>query len=228
LKKQPEANTKKKIIDGSSELLAAKNKKAPIPAAQAAGEAGAVSEQPAAADPRLSEEEKRALPGPDEPPAEAGQAPGTRRTGFRKLLLIALPVLAVVGIGFGAFLYLSAGPADAPPEERPVTFLEKPISMAADRESLTFFVFPANQAKKNLVVLRIAFEFRNPANHQGFKKQNALFRDTVGGFLQKQQPQRHSMKYWQPLVETGLLEYLKGALPQSQADIIRVSKVETL
>ncbi|MGV8074057.1 MAG: hypothetical protein AB2L11_05835 [Syntrophobacteraceae bacterium] len=156
---------------------------------------------------------------------EGSEKSGARsRIGIKKLSLILLGVfIFIVFAGVSALYWFSGEPADGAK-----TILRRPVQMQYHREQSDFLVIIDAQGRKTLVSVGIEFNFLALNRHENFKKENAIFRDRVYGFLINQQPKEFTLDHWQEMMEKKLLANLTATIPQSGLARIRVTHLDLL
>ncbi|MFP5213580.1 MAG: hypothetical protein ACLGPL_09395 [Acidobacteriota bacterium] len=182
-------------------------------------------------------EAKVDLPDPSPPPVpedDAKEEDSEEKAKERPRRRIALNKAAIAGacglllltsVGFGIWAWLHREPAPVP---EPVTIIRHDIEVPLYQESLDFFVLAESQEEKNILSMTIEFEFRNYSKLKNFRSDNVLVRDTVFQFLGSRHPVRNSSKEWQKIVQKELSAHLEATLPQSQADSMRITRMEKL
>lgn len=168
------------------------------------------------------------LPAPSGPEEDSEQKPERRLSKIltrRKKILIALSILAVTTFMVTAYVFW---PFEHKSDIPIVTQIRKPIPIPQYQEKIDFFLLPNAQSEKNLISLSIEFEFRSAGAHQKFKDEKVLFCDVVYRYLQNQRPNKNTQKEWGQIVQNDLLSHLKTTVPQSRADLIRISRFEKL
>jgi len=163
--------------------------------------------------------------------SEAGGWNEGKKRRTKKVLLIGAPVLLLLLGAAGLFVFwptVSQYFEDHTEKVKPITNIKRPIPIPDFRDTIDFLVYNEVENQKTLTMFRMELCFHSPSAFQNFKEQNVLFRETVYGFLLKQNTSRNTLKMWQAVVEKDLLNFIKVKLPQSQADIIRLTQVENL
>lgn len=186
----------------------------------------------------LDQDHLEAAPGKstptDEPKTDPGETAGTgtpkKRSLLKKAVFIGTPLLLLILAAGGAFFFWHKSNSHADSEEhvKPLTSIKRPIPIPDFRETLDFLIYNEVENQKTLTMLRMEFCFHSSSAYQNFKEQNVLFRETIYDFLLRQNTTRNTSKVWQAVVEKDLLNYLKVKLPQSRADIIRLTQIENL
>ncbi|MCE5334537.1 MAG: hypothetical protein LLG06_08080 [Desulfobacteraceae bacterium] len=169
-------------------------------------------------------------PGEDEESRKAAAAP--KLTLRRKLLLFGAPALCVVLVAAGFLVYkLAAKKAD--PESPPAGKLQglvsitRPVPVPDFREMLNFLIAVDAQGRKTVTAFRLEVGFQSASRYRNFKENSVMFRDTVYAYLLKQNIARQTSKSWHEVLGRDLIEYIGAKLPQSRADTIKLTQIES-
>lgn len=160
--------------------------------------------------------------------AEKDKAPAKYRATIARKKLIAIGIaalLALLASGSVLYWFLRELPS---PKPQVVKMIRRPIGNKVYKEKFDFLI-PANaQRERDLVALKIEFDFRAQNAFEDFEKENIVFRDVIYQFLRGERPVRNTDKYWQKIVESNLLNYLKAIFPKSGMDSIHMVDLNRL
>jgi len=150
----------------------------------------------------------------------------------RRLLMFGAPALGLVLVAAALLIYAlgpnKAAPAPAPaPKPAGAVSITRPIPVPDYREMLNFLVAADIQGQKTVTAFRLEIGFQNAARYRSFKENNVIFRDTVYSYLLMQNMARQTAKSWHDVLGRDLVEYLGVKLPQSRADTVKLTQIES-
>lgn len=159
-------------------------------------------------------------PSPETVPTPARDAskpeePRRRKFDAKKLIAIGSGALVVVILLAAAGAHLLNRKPKAKPPPKVVTQIKQPIVISYFEDQFEFLFLANAQRESDLVSVGIEFRFPAVNAFEDFQKDNVVFRDVVYQYLQGERPVRNSQKYWQQIIESQLLNYLKSIFPNS-------------
>jgi len=163
-----------------------------------------------------------------EPETPAGRTRGKpqARIARNKIIMMSLGGLLLLSIAGFLLAHLMREPS--PEEPRVTRMIKHQIVIQYYQEQFDLLILANAQREKDLISLGIEFKFPSQEAFEDFLKENIVFRDVIYQFLQGERPVKNSQKYWQQVVENGLLNYLKAIFPKNGLSSIRMVYLDRL
>ena len=163
---------------------------------------------------------------PAAPAAEESKGKYKARIARKKIIIICLAcVLLLLVAGFTLVQLLREQPSE---KQQVVRMIRHRITIQYYQEQFDFLILANAQREKDLISLGIEFEFPTVDAFEDFQKENVILRDVIYQFLQGERPIKNSHKYWQQIVESSLLNYLKAIFPKSGMSSVRMVYLDRL
>ncbi len=151
-----------------------------------------------------------------------------RRIKAKKIILISVACLSVIiSSAIAAKLLLTEKPKPIP-AEAPKKVLKRAVPLEYQQEQIELLLIANSQSSRDFVLFELELDFLSLNAHEEYKKNSVLFRDMIYKYLQSQQPAKNSLRYWQEIMEKGLLTHVKTSFPHSGVTSIRVTHLDRL
>ena len=145
----------------------------------------------------------------------------------KKIIIMGSALVLVLLIAGFLLAHLLRKPS--PSQEPAITrMIRHHITVQLYQEQFDFLILANAQREKDLISLGIEFQFPTVNAFEDFQKENIVFRDVIYQFLQGERPVKNSQKYWQQIVENGLLNYLKAIFPKNGMSSVRMVYLDRL
>ncbi len=137
----------------------------------------------------------------------------------KKVLLIGIALLL---IGIAAGLTFVLWPGHTEQEASRVEIVRHQIVIPSYQQEVNFLILSTAPGKKDLLKMDLELDFSSLGSHERFKEKQVLYNDIIYQFLLKQQPPENTVRYWQQILEEGLLTAFQSEHPEVRLNAIHM------